>query len=150
MNKTIGGFNMYAKSKFRTWSPLKIVAVVIGGILLAGLLAFLFGYVVMLLWNWLMPEIFGLVTIGYWQAVGLIILAKLIFGFGSHSGDGGSKKKHHSKNSCDPSFKENFKSWDHYDTFWKEKGKQAFDDYVREKETQDLSHEDLTNKEKTQ
>lgn len=34
---------------------------------------------VMLLWNWLMPVIFGLTTIGYWQAVGLMILSALLF-----------------------------------------------------------------------
>jgi hypothetical protein len=43
------------------------------GILGIGLL-FLFGFVVMLLWNWLMPELFGLKRIGYWQAWGLLLL----------------------------------------------------------------------------
>ena len=38
------------------------------------------GVVVMLLWNALMPALFGLPTIGYWQAVGLLILSKLLFG----------------------------------------------------------------------
>lgn len=35
--------------------------------------------VVMLLWNWLMPEIFGLTKIGFWQSAGLILLSKIIF-----------------------------------------------------------------------
>lgn len=39
-----------------------------------------FSTIVMLLWNWLMPEIFGLATICFWQAVGLFILARIIFG----------------------------------------------------------------------
>ena len=34
----------------------------------------------MYLWNWLMPKIFGLCKIGYWQAFGLSLLAGLIFG----------------------------------------------------------------------
>jgi hypothetical protein len=34
---------------------------------------------VMLLWNWLMPEIFGLIPITYWQAGGLLLLSKLLF-----------------------------------------------------------------------
>ena len=38
--------------------------------------------VVMWLWNWLLPEIFDLPTISYWQSAGLLLLAKLIFGFG--------------------------------------------------------------------
>ncbi len=34
----------------------------------------------MLLWNALLPVIFGLKAIGYWQAVGLLLLAKILFG----------------------------------------------------------------------
>lgn len=33
---------------------------------------------IMLLWNWLLPGIFGLATIGYFKALGLYILARLI------------------------------------------------------------------------
>lgn len=36
--------------------------------------------VVMWLWNWLMPALFGLVTITYWQALGLLTLVRLLFG----------------------------------------------------------------------
>jgi hypothetical protein len=39
----------------------------------------------MILWNALFPEIFGLGKIGFLQAVGLMVLSRLIFGgFGSH------------------------------------------------------------------
>ncbi|MDR1983713.1 MAG: hypothetical protein LBQ28_02670 [Prevotellaceae bacterium] len=34
---------------------------------------------VMLLWNWLMPEIFGLTTISLLQALGLLALARILF-----------------------------------------------------------------------
>ncbi len=40
----------------------------------------MFGFVVMGLWNWLMPALFGWKTIGYWQALGLFILSKILFG----------------------------------------------------------------------
>lgn len=40
----------------------------------------LFGLVVMSLWNSLMPPLFGFKPIGYWQAWGLIILGRLLFG----------------------------------------------------------------------
>ena len=36
--------------------------------------------VVMLLWNLLMPSIFGLTTINYWQALGLFVLSRILFG----------------------------------------------------------------------
>jgi hypothetical protein len=39
-----------------------------------------FGFVVMSLWNWLMPSLFGWKLIGFWQAVGLVILSKILFG----------------------------------------------------------------------
>jgi len=39
-----------------------------------------FGFVVMYLWNWLVPDLFGGHTIGYWQAWGIIILSKILFG----------------------------------------------------------------------
>lgn len=42
-----------------------------------------FSLLIFLLWNWLMPEIFGLTTISYIQAVGLLILSKILF-FGFH------------------------------------------------------------------
>lgn len=47
-------------------------------------LMFLFAWITMLLWNALMPEIFSLPEVNYWQAAGLLILARLFFGFGHH------------------------------------------------------------------
>jgi len=40
----------------------------------------LFGFVVMHLWNWLLPALFGWHAIGFWQAVGILILGRIIFG----------------------------------------------------------------------
>jgi hypothetical protein len=39
-----------------------------------------FGSAVLYLWNWLMPPIFGLPAITYWQALGLLGLSWLLFG----------------------------------------------------------------------
>ncbi|AGH06891.1 hypothetical protein SWTG_00180 [Synechococcus phage S-RIM2 R1_1999] len=33
--------------------------------------------IIMLLWNWLLPGIFGIATIGYFKALGLYLLARL-------------------------------------------------------------------------
>jgi hypothetical protein len=47
-----------------------------------------FGQAVLQLWNWLMPTIFGLPVISFWQAVGLLGLSWILFGglrgFGFH------------------------------------------------------------------
>ncbi len=67
------------------WIPV----CVIGFIVLAGL-------VVMALWNWLMPAIFGLGVITYWQALGILVLAKLLFGGFRGKGWGGGKCCGHS------------------------------------------------------
>lgn len=60
---------------------------------LAGFAAFiaLGGFVVMLLWNWLVPPLIGLATITFWQGLGLLALARILvggwnFGQGGHSG----------------------------------------------------------------
>ena len=39
-----------------------------------------FGTLVMQLWNWLMPGLFGWHAIGFWQALGLLILSRIFFG----------------------------------------------------------------------
>ena len=39
-----------------------------------------FSSIIMLLWNWLMPAIFGLTAISFWQAMGLFALARILFG----------------------------------------------------------------------
>lgn len=43
-------------------------------------IASVFSVVVMLLWNWLMPTIFGLITINFWQALGLLALCRILLG----------------------------------------------------------------------
>ncbi len=48
---------------------------------------FVVGLVVEHLWNWLMPTLFGLKRITYWQAVGLLVLCKILLGgFHKHGG----------------------------------------------------------------
>ena len=45
---------------------------------LVAIVMVLLGYPVMLLWNWLMPEIFGLPEITFWQAIGINILSAIL------------------------------------------------------------------------
>ena len=52
----------------------------------------LFGAVVMWLWNAVLPAaVSGIHTIGYWQAVGLLVLSKILFS-GFRGGGGGGRK----------------------------------------------------------
>lgn len=108
-------------------NPAKIIGYVIVGVILAVLFAFLFGYFVMLLWNWLMPLIFSLPEINYWQAAGIVILARLIFGGlgGSHS-----NSKHYKRSKWKKESLCKDEDWKYYHEFWKDRGEQAFKDYV--------------------
>jgi hypothetical protein len=56
-----------------------------GGILLGALAVFVFGSLVMLLWNEVATAVFHLPVISFWQAVGLMILSRLLFGGLGHS-----------------------------------------------------------------
>ncbi len=65
----------------------------------------LFAGGVMYLWNWLMPDLFGLSTIGYWQAIGLLVLSKILFSRwsagSSHKGCGHCNSKWENRQGTD-------------------------------------------------
>jgi hypothetical protein len=74
--------------KYRVLKALKIFLMVI-------VAATVFGFVTMGLWNALIPAIFGLKVITFWQALGLLILGKILFGgFHRHNGGGRGWKRH--------------------------------------------------------
>src|SRR2546429_9930299 len=49
------------------------------------------GGVVVLLWNWLAPTLFGLRLVTFWQAIGLLALCRILFG---GFGLGGGSPRH--------------------------------------------------------
>ena len=90
--------------------------IVLGAIFIA-----LFGLITQYLWNWLVPDLFSGPVITYWQALGLLLLTKILWGFGGsgkkrhcqHCGYGGkSYWKHRYENkiaSMNPEYREAFK-----------------------------------------
>src|SRR5829696_1512846 len=60
----------------KKWYVLKAVKIT----LFVAAAVLVFGYVVMSLWNWLVPELFNGPVIGWWQAIGLLVLSKILFG----------------------------------------------------------------------
>ena len=48
---------------------------------------FIFGSVVMYLWNGILPAVLGIGAITFWQAIGILVLSKILFGGfkGGHS-----------------------------------------------------------------
>lgn len=72
----------------------KKVLKVMGFVILGFAVVIGFGFVVKGLWNWLMPELFGLKEINYWQGLGILILAKILFGgIGGNSGSKSNDNK---------------------------------------------------------
>ena len=50
-----------------------------------GVFIFIGGEIVMRLWNWLLPTLFGWHTITFWQGFGILALCRILFGgFGGH------------------------------------------------------------------
>jgi hypothetical protein len=66
-------------------APLAILGMVI--------FSWIGGELVMLLWNWLAPALFGLRQITFWQALGLLALCRILFG-GFGLGGSGSHRSH--------------------------------------------------------
>ena len=119
--------------KLPNWAKYTLYA--IAGIAGAFLLGLLFGNVIMWLWNWLMPKFFGLSTITFWEGLGLFLLARILFGFGSSSHSEDSGRKHHKKNHHHggEADKKDWKDWEYYDDWWEEDGKTAFHAYAERK-----------------
>ena len=60
----------------KTEETVTRVLLALGVIALYGILL---GLPLQILWNWLMPTIFNLPTITFWQAMGLNIMASILF-----------------------------------------------------------------------
>ena len=75
---------------------------------------FLFGLIVMGLWNAILPVVLGVKTITFWQALGILVLSKILFGgFGGSRWRGSPQWKQKMKQRWDnmtPEERENFKS----------------------------------------
>jgi len=69
----------------RQYRFLKAIKIVV----IAAVAITAFGYVVERLWNWLIPAIIGWKPISFTQALGLLVLSKILFGgFHRHGGGG--------------------------------------------------------------
>ena len=69
----------------------KLVWMILAGI--AAIIVFIFvgGTMVQLLWNWLLPPLFGWKELSFWQALAMLALCRILFG---GIGRGGSRRQH--------------------------------------------------------
>ncbi len=150
-------FRNFCCDKETAKSGIKKVLMIIGFAILGAGLIVLMGFVIMWLWNWLMPMIFNLPQLNYWQAVGVFILSKIIFGGfgGGSSNESGHKSKKrkkdtirgHIKSEFEKEFDKEFdKEYDKefgnkenpnedydelYEKWWEQKGESSFQDYIK-------------------
>ena len=81
------------------------------------------GWVVMALWNWLLPNLFfGVHEISYVQAMGVLLLSKILFG--GFRGHGGHGRWHNRMENITPEEREKFQSVMRNKRSWCCKGKQ--------------------------
>ena len=113
--------------------PLRIAGHVFLGILLAAGFAFVFGYLTMVLWNAILPDISSLPPLTFWQAAGLLLLARLMTGRFSHGpGRRGFGRRHRNAGP------EVYAEW------WQTEGEASFNAFARrrvEPRRGDVSHE---------
>ena len=82
----------------RTLKLILIAPLAILGILLFIAIG---GEIVLHLWNWLLPPLFGWRQITFWQALGMLVLCRILFGgWGSH-GSGRSSFRRSMKERCE-------------------------------------------------
>jgi hypothetical protein len=92
--------------KWIFWAPLAIL----------GLLLFVAigGEVVRLLWNWLLPPLFGWREITFWQALGLLALCRILFGgLGRHGSSHSGMRRGMSDRMADRMADRFAKRWEH-------------------------------------
>jgi hypothetical protein len=92
---------------------------------------FLFSAIVMGLWNAILPEVIAVKTISLWQAMGILLLSKILFGGfrgGWRSGEGKARwmQMQQKLASMTPEEKEKFKSeWKNRCASWKMRGQET-------------------------
>ena len=97
----------------------KIVKILVMFVIFAPLILFLFGEIVLHLWNWLMPALFHLPMITFWQGLGLLVLSWLFFGGLRGSGPRSGYRHHWRRRMHDcweqmsPEEREKFREWLH-------------------------------------
>ncbi len=58
----------------------RLIVLIPIGIAAIFIFSFLGGHAVRLLWNWLLPPLFGFQSITFWQGLGLLALCRILFG----------------------------------------------------------------------
>jgi len=96
------------------------------------------GLLFMALWNWVMPEVFGLKEITFLQGYGLLLLAKLIFSYDNTVKVNRNKKSDPVKVVTKDTIVENDDADEMYEKWWNEEGEAYFETYLADKLESDM------------
>ncbi len=113
------------KSYLKRFHPLKIIFFIGMGIVFMALV----GTVVMLLWNSILPKITGFKAITFWEALGIFLLFRILFGSIRHGFGLGKKRGSHRKK-----WKE---KWKHMTEEDKENFKQKWQEHCNRKKNKE-------------
>ena len=118
--------------KFVFWTVAGLAGAIVFGLV--------FGFLIQFLWNATLAAMFDFPTLSFWQAIGLFILAKLFFGFGTGGNNSGRKrkKKVDVQEVCvDVEDVSEFTDDETFRKFWREEGRESFEAFRREGEKND-------------
>ncbi|MBK7258973.1 MAG: hypothetical protein IPI01_14470 [Ignavibacteriae bacterium] len=110
----------------KTWWAVRILK----GLFIGAVIGLVVGFVVMGLWNALIPELFHGPVITFWQAVGLLVLSHILFRgpggrFGGWRHDRWRKKFETKLAAMTPEEREKFRNqWHHWCYPWDDGGKE--------------------------
>ncbi len=132
------------EERFHCGKGFRIIMAVIMGIFAAAALSLITGVFIMLLWNWLMPVIFGLGTITFWQAFGLSLLSRLLLcGFGKMFPGPGHRPDRRWHEYAKPWGK--YRDWrfdDAYEQWWEKEGSESFESYMKKQKEDGQDNQD--------
>ena len=130
---------------------LRIFLLALAGLAAIVLFAGIFGWLVEILWNWIMPPLFGLKAITFWQAFGVLLLAKLLFGgvapgYRRRRDERWGRRLRERVRGAGPEGEGDADEapmpgdrhrWPLFRQFWREEGRAAFEAFVQKTKTQD-------------
>lgn len=109
--------------------PVRFVMMAAAGIVFASLFVMIVGGATQWLWNWVIPSITTLPAVTFWQAVAILVLARLLVGrfSGGHGMHGHRRfgrhhRHHHAHDDANA-----------YEAWWREEGEADFRYYLSRK-----------------
>ncbi len=118
---------MHSLFRRPSMTPGRRVAMGLGITVLVVVALIVFSALTQWLWNLVVPAVMGWKSLTFFQAMALLVLAKILFGLGGH-------RQH--RHAFGPWGRPGWgrEEWRNYHDFWKQEGEQAFKSYLERKD----------------